>query len=56
MSATTNTIELISQLQNISGEENVFADEESLNFYGHDETEKLIIRPMLLLSLHQQKK
>jgi glycolate oxidase len=45
MSATINTTELISQLQNICGAANVFFDEESLNHYGHDETEKLLYPP-----------
>ena len=40
---------LIEVLINISGEENVFADEESVNFYGHDETEKLNYPPDVIV-------
>jgi glycolate oxidase len=36
---------LINTLTAICGSENVFTDEESLNFYGHDETEKLNYPP-----------
>ncbi len=39
------TTGLIQQLQTICGKQNVFFDEESLNYYGHDETEKLLYLP-----------
>lgn len=45
MATPINTTALIQELQNISGDNNVFFDEESLNHYGHDETEKLLYPP-----------
>ena len=45
MIATKNNTALIKELQKICGEANVFFDEESLNHYGHDETEKLLYPP-----------
>ena len=42
MNAETISTELIQELKNICGKANVFFDEESLNHYGHDETEKLL--------------
>ncbi|HEY2727801.1 MAG TPA: FAD-binding oxidoreductase, partial [Parafilimonas sp.] len=45
MTAEIITTELIQQLQIICGEANVFYDEESLQHYGHDETEKLLYPP-----------
>src|SRR5947207_3603444 len=45
MILATNTTGLIKELQIICGEANVFFDEESLNHYGHDETEKLLYPP-----------
>src|SRR5204863_3791649 len=45
MIVATNTTGLIKELQIICGEANVFFDEESLNHYGHDETEKLLYPP-----------
>ncbi|HEY1869525.1 MAG TPA: FAD-binding oxidoreductase, partial [Chitinophagaceae bacterium] len=45
MIATTTTSELIKELQTICGEANVFFDDESLKYYGHDETEKLLYPP-----------
>src|ERR1044072_5086378 len=45
MNAGIITTELIQQLQNICGEANVFFDGESLQYYGHDETEKLLYPP-----------
>ena len=45
MIAEITTTELIKQLQNICGDANVFFDEESFNHYGHDETEKLLYPP-----------
>ena len=44
MVAETKTTSLIQALKNICGE-NVFYDDESLNHYGHDETEKLLYPP-----------
>ena len=40
---------LIKVLINISGKANVFADEESVNHYGHDETEKLNYPPDVIV-------
>ena len=45
MIAEIDTNQLIHVLQSICGDTNVFFDEESLNFYGHDETEKLLYLP-----------
>jgi glycolate oxidase len=45
MNAETISTELIQELKNICGKANVFFDEESLNHYGHDETEKLLFLP-----------
>lgn len=45
MATTVNTTELIKELQNISGNNNVIFDEASLNYYGHDETEQLLYPP-----------
>ncbi len=45
MTTPVNTTELIQQLQNISGNANVFFDKESLTHYGHDETEELLYPP-----------
>ena len=45
MIAEINTTELIDELQSICGEANVFFDEESLQQYGRDETEKLLYPP-----------
>jgi glycolate oxidase len=42
---TPATTELIQELQSICGEANVFFDDESLDHYGHDETEKLLYPP-----------
>src|SRR4249920_918103 len=36
---------LINELRIICGEQNVFSDNESLQYYGHDETEKLLYPP-----------
>ena len=49
MIAETNTTELINELQTICGKTNVFADEESLQYYGHDETEKLLYPPEVVV-------
>ena len=40
---------LVEVLINISGKENVFTDEESVNHYGHDETEKLNYPPDVIV-------
>ncbi len=45
MIAETVTSELISELQAICGKTNVFFDDESLKYYGRDETEKLLYPP-----------
>ncbi len=45
MNSAETITALINQLQNICGERNVFFDEESLNHYGHDETEELLYTP-----------
>ncbi len=45
MSTSVNTTALIKTLQTISGDANVYFDEESLNRYGHDETEKILCLP-----------
>ncbi|MBV9961894.1 MAG: FAD-binding protein [Parafilimonas sp.] len=45
MTAPLITNGLINQLQNICGNANVFFDVESLHHYGHDETEKLLYPP-----------
>ncbi len=49
MAAEIATTELINELQNICGKANVFFDEESLNHYGHDETEKLLYPPNVVV-------
>jgi glycolate oxidase len=42
---TLITTGLLLELQNICGDKNVFYDKESLDHYGHDETEKLLYPP-----------
>jgi len=50
MSAKTSIKKaLIEALINISGKANVFTDEESVNHYGHDETEKLNYPPDVIV-------
>ncbi|WP_153796471.1 FAD-binding oxidoreductase [Foetidibacter luteolus] len=43
------TIEVLQQLKEIAGEEFVFADEENLRHYGHDETEHLLYLPEVVV-------
>lgn len=43
------TLEHLQQFKKIVGEEFVFADEETLTHYGHDETEKLLYTPEVVL-------
>ncbi len=45
------TPEILKELQRIVGEAFVFYDAESLANYGHDETEKLIFLPEVVLKL-----
>ena len=45
----TLTAQHINQLKNIVGESFVFFDEENLNHYGHDETEKLQYNPEVVV-------
>lgn len=45
----TITAEHITQLKTIIGEQYVFADEENLNNYGHDETEHLLYLPEVVV-------
>ncbi len=40
---------LVEELVNICGKGNVFTDDESINFYGHDETEKLNYAPDVIV-------
>jgi len=49
MTTEINTTGLINELQTICGADNVFADEESLQYYGHDETEKLLYPPEVVV-------
>jgi hypothetical protein len=37
------SVDLINMLQEICGKVNVFSDDDVLNHYGHDETEKIVI-------------
>jgi len=39
------SVDLINMLQEICGKVNVFSDDDVLNHYGHDETEKLLYPP-----------
>ena len=43
------TTEIFSALKKIVGEQYILADEESLNHYGHDETEKLLYLPEVIV-------
>jgi glycolate oxidase len=43
------TTDFINQFKTIIGENFVFCDEESLNNYGHDETENLLYLPEVIL-------
>ena len=43
------TPEILAQLKTISGEQYVFADEENLKHYGHDETEELLYLPEVVV-------
>ena len=43
------SIKRLEEFKNIVGEKYVLADEESLNHYGHDETEKLLFLPQVVL-------
>ncbi|HEX5151315.1 MAG TPA: FAD-linked oxidase C-terminal domain-containing protein [Parafilimonas sp.] len=43
------SLELIKTLQEICGDANVFFDEDVLNHYGHDETEKLLYPPDVVI-------
>src|SRR5213595_3096386 len=43
------TAEHLQQFKQIIGEEFVFADEETLSHYGHDETEKLLYPPEVVI-------
>jgi glycolate oxidase len=49
MDAEIDITELINELQIICGANNVFYDEESLNFFGHDETEELLYPPEVVV-------
>lgn len=44
-----NKEKLVEELVNICGIANVFTDDESINFYGHDETEKLNYAPDVIV-------
>ncbi len=44
-----NKEKLVEELVNICGKANVFTDDESINFYGHDETEKLNYAPDVIV-------
>jgi len=43
------TAEIISEFRDISGEQHIYLDEESLNKYGHDETENLLFPPEIVI-------
>jgi len=43
------TASIIGEFRNIAGEEHVYLDEESLNKYGHDETENLLFLPEIVI-------
>jgi glycolate oxidase len=46
---TQITPEILQQLQQIIGENNVFTDQETRNHYGHDETEDYVFPPSVVL-------
>ena len=43
------TASIIGEFRNITGAEHVYLDEESLNKYGHDETENLLFLPEIVI-------
>ncbi len=43
------TVEIIHAFRDITGEQHVYLDEESLNKYGHDETENLLFLPDIVI-------
>jgi glycolate oxidase len=45
MTGTITMNDLLSEMQKICGSQNVFADEETIQFFSHDETEKLSYPP-----------
>lgn len=46
------TTEILEQLKTICGKQYVFADEENLRHYGHDETEELLYLPEVVIKPH----
>ena len=49
MNYGTVTSEHLQQFKQIVGEQFVFADEETLNYYGHDETEQILYSPQAVI-------
>lgn len=49
MSTTVLTTETIAQLETIVGKPYIFLDQETLNHYGHDETEDLLFPPQVVV-------
>jgi glycolate oxidase len=45
----TNVLALLDQFKSVTGDQYVLADEESLNQYGHDETENLLFLPDIVI-------
>jgi glycolate oxidase len=56
MNYGTVNAEHLQQFKQIVGEQFVFADEETLNHYGHDETEQILYSPQAVIKLAAQKR
>ena len=49
MKGQTDTTELVHFLKTVCGAANVFGDDETLHYYGHDETEELLYLPTVVV-------